>query len=459
MKPDVSPVTLIATQELGNVPGTPTTADFYTHWPNGAIRGYKNSIANLAQMISSELGSGSLLPERRYLIDTNMPSGSTYEVNGDGNGQINDPYLDGKVYDVHRNGLLISKGYIWQNDVVGGGIRLLQPNDTFELGEEVVISFQPAFSPYIPTPDAIARFSNGERIITATSAIGGADFRKLIILRGAANILTITLPAASAYPENVLFAIISDGGNHKQATLRCTGSDNIAFNSSLFPDFWLGQNEQILLIPAVVSGIGTTPNGWRVIQFSGAEHFGRLGVTDMGCLQGPNHWNAATNPGPQLRAVYPRSWWFITKMQAAQPSLVVSGAAWNANQTFWGTGDGSTTFNFPYKAGYFPRYLDPDGEIDDDRFNDGNGNLPGSTEEPSIGNHTHSGFEADNSAHDSSSLPASPPTIPATKLLVNLDTRNRNGHTSIQGAKIGANDGFSYETRPYNIGELPLINI
>lgn len=447
MKPDVSPVTLVATQELGNVPGTPTTADFYTHWPNGAIRGYKNSIANLAQLVSSELGSGSLLPERRYLIDTDMPSGSSYEVNGDGNGQINDPYLDGKVYDVHRNGLLISKGYIWQNDVVGGGIRLLQPNDTFELGEEVVISFQPAFSPYIPTPDAIARFTNGEKIVTATSVLSGADFRKLIILRGATNILTLTLPLASAYPANVLLAIVSDGGDHKQATLRCAGADDIFFNGTGWPDFWLGQNEQILLIP--------TSGGWRVINFSGSEHFGRLGVTDLGCLQGPNHWNAATNPGAQLRSVYPRTWNFIQRLKVAQPAAVVSGAAWEATPTMWGEGDGSTTFNFPYKAGYFPRYLDPNGDIDDDRFDDGEGNLPGSTEDPAIGSHTHAGMDADNTAHDSSSLPHND----AQKLLVNIDNRGRHGHGPVQGVTVGANVNASYETRPINIGELPLINI
>lgn len=431
------PLNLLAGQELSTAI-LPTLDDYFVIWKNGQLLGYKIQGHTLAQLTAEEAGSGANLPERRYLIDTDMPSGSSYEVNGDGNGQINDPYLDGKVYDVHRNGLLISKGYIWQNDVVGGGIRLLQPNDTFELGEEVVISFQPAFSPYIPTPDAIARFSNGEQVITATGVISAGMFRKLIILRSSTNTLMVTLPAASAYPANVMLAIMSDGGLHKQATLRCAGSDKVFFNGVGWADFWLRQNQQIILIP--------TATGWRVVNFSGSDHFNRLGTTDIGDITGPNQWNAALNPGPQLRSVYPGTWDYIQRLKAAQPAAVVSGAAWATSPWMWGEGDGITTFNFPVKAGYFPRYLDPDGSIDEDRAALGQGNLPNSTQLQQLAEHDHA-YEG-------------------PKLKANSDSGGSPDAVDVEAKRtvdlqlgVGVPGTTGAENRPVNIGGLPLINI
>ena len=145
-------------------------------------------------------------------------------------------------------------------------------------------------------------------------------------------------------------------------------------------------------------------------------------------------------------------WAYIQELQAAQPGLVVSKAAWLNDKGLWSTGNGSTTFNFPCIPGQHPRYADPDGVRDKDRYDAGTSNLPGTGQESANLEHDHEGLEADNSAHDSSSIPS---TV-ATKLLVNIDNRGRNGHSEIQGAKVGKSG--TYESRGTNTLGLPLIN-
>ena len=437
MKPNQDIVNLIAIQELADVVA-PTISDYLNIGKADDLLGKRITVNDLAQLISSVLGSGSLLPERVYRIGTSLPSGATLSEDGT---TIYDPYLDGKVYQLNRRGIELSiKGLEWDNGVINpdndvlGGVRLLTEGDVFSEGETIILTFQPQFSPYIPTPDAIARFTSGEQLITADSTITSGMYRKLIVLQSSSNTLSVTLPSATDYPENVILAIISNGGSHKQATLICDGSDVIYYDNTEWAEFWLGYNEQILLIP--------TAGGWRVVYFSGSEHFGRLGVTDLGALAGPNHW-VATSDMPQLRSVYPRVWNFIQRLQAAQPAAVVSGASWVTNKGLWGTGDGSTTFNFPNKSGRFPRYLDPSGELDEDRFSNGTASLPGSLEDQQLLNHVHNANRPKKSGRITSA---------------------GTDWTDVENAPTSepVGDALGYvgaENRPWNIGELPLINI
>lgn len=439
MKTGVTEVTLVAVQELATPPAAITINDFVDVWPNGSLLGFKYKIQQLAQVISDQLGSGSILTPRVYRIGVSMPAGASLSPD---RRQIIDPYLNGKAFSmVFRRGIeLMVKGVEYDNTVPGGGIQLLRggpdpaPYDTFVDTEVVTVYFDPAFSPYIPGADAIARFTSGEQIITSSSTITSGMFRKLIIIRGSTAAMSVNLPLASAYPENVGLFIVTDGGVNIQTTLNCAGSDVINYKGQTLSQLFLGQNNQLCLIP--------TSGGWRVQMFKTEDDI--IGTVSMGYLAGPNQF-AATTTTPQLRANYPRVWDFIKRLYATTPSAVVSNAVWVNNKGLWGLGDGDlvtgTTFNFPYLSGQFLRALDPSGIIDTDRAAAGTNNLPGNLQLDQFRAHNHAYlFTSGNTgAH----------TIAFTAGGV-FDTTSTPTTTGNAG---GA------ETRPVNIGLLPLINI
>ncbi|CAL1518209.1 hypothetical protein [Chitinophaga sp. MM2321] len=454
MKPNVDIVNLIAIQELADVVA-PDINDYLNIGKDEDLLGKRITVNNLAQLISSVLGSGSILPDRVYRIGTSLPSGATLSDDGT---VIYDPYLDGKIYQLNRRGIELSiKGVEWDNDVINtdddvqGGVRLLAPGDMFGDGETVILTFQPQFSPYIPTPDAISRFTNGEQIITSSSTITAGMFRKLIVLSGATSILTVTLPSAAAYPENVALFIISNSGSHRQASIVRTGSDIISYDGQDISTLYMGKNDQLCLIPM--------EGGWRVQMFK--TEWNRIGTIDFGYLAGPNQFVATTDV-PQLRSEWPRVWDFIQKLQVAQPAAVVSNATWLLNKGLWGLGNGSTTFNFPNLSGRGLRYLDPSGTIDEDRFDAGQGNLPGSFQGFATQSHNHL---TDNKFNRAGARAAD---VDGTGTPGSVDNTNPNseyrvGYMSGPGYDWWPNTiikpfGSSFETRMINVGGLPLIN-
>lgn len=461
MKPNVDIVNLIATQELGDVLSPILDQVYFQVGKQGDLLGKRMRGDVAASLISGALGSGTILPDRYYKIGSVMPIGSSYSVNGtNGAGQINDPYLDGKIFDVHRNGLLIAKGYAWDNDVAGGGFRGLRTNDIFETDEEFILTFQPQISPYIPTPDAIARFTAGEQKITSSSSITAGMYRKLIILEGATSQLAVTLPPASAYPANVILAVISDGGSHIQAALNGNGTDKIFYQNATRATFWIGQDDQILLIPSVVTGTGSTANGWRIVYYSGADRYNRRGIVDWGYVQGKNQL-VLTSDAPLLRADYPGLFDFVLALQAAQPGAVVNNATWLLNKGLWGLGDGSTTFNPPVIQGGFQRFIDPSGLIDIDRAGS---NLPGTIQLAAVEKHNHItgngpfnklAAKAEDVLPDKGGTPGSIDNVDADK---EYRVGFMKGSTWDYWAQSQIKDYGGSETRPYNIAGLPLLN-
>jgi len=388
MKTDVDIVDLIAVQELAEYTNPLSLDDYISWWQNGTLLGKKVNINTFVQFISAQLQGLSIRPDRIYRIGTSLPPGATLSADRT---TIYDPYLDGEVYDVHKRGWeLLMKGIEWDNDVINpvgnvpGGFRLLNgPNgqDVFSDGDIVILTFQQQFSPYIPGIDAIARFSNGERIITSNATITAGDFRKIIRVRSTGSNISVTLPLASAYPENVLLTIVCDGGNQKQVSLICAGTNSVYFDGLNWPTFFINKNEQINLIRS-----GT---GWAVAYWSGADRYNKIGSVNGVYAPGPNQFALITDT-PVLRADYPGVWDWIKKLAASNPSLVVSNSAWLNNKLKFGLGDGDlntgTTFNFPNWAGLFERNVDPEGLTDVGR---GVNTIPASRQEDDNKQHTH----------------------------------------------------------------------
>jgi hypothetical protein len=168
--------------------------------------------------------------------------------------------------------------------------------------------------------------------------------------------------------ENRHICFISEGGNHKCATIQAAGSDTIEWLNSARQTIIMGQSERIWIY--VSGGV------WVVSVSSGG--FSRVGEIYMSYDE--SDINAVFANGALLsREVYARLWEWL---QNASPSVIVSDANWNNvalnNKGKFSYGDGSTTFRVPmlYVTGFF-RGVDP------------NNRIAGSYEAESVGSHTH----------------------------------------------------------------------
>lgn len=388
MKPNVDIVDLIAVQELADYTNPLSLDDYISWWQKGTLLGKKIKCDTFVQFISSQLMGLSIRPERVYRIGTSLPPGATLSADRK---TIYDPYLDGEVFEVNKRGWeLLMKGIEWDNDVinpvgnVAGGFRLLPTingQDIFSDGDIVILTFQQQFSPYIPGIDAIARFSNGERIFTTNSTITAGDFRKIFRVRSATNSISINLPLASSYPDNVLLTIVSDGGLQKQVSLNCAGSDNVFWDGLNWPTFFIGRGDSLNLIKS--SG------GWAVAYWSGSERYNKMGTVEAVYAHGPNQFPLTTN-NQVNRADYPGFFDWIKKLAISSPSLVVSNSSWLTNKLKFGLGDGDlitgTTFNFPNWNGRFIRNIDTEGLTDTIR---GINTIPASLQEDGNARHRH----------------------------------------------------------------------
>lgn len=350
MIPNVDNVDLWALDELAPAVGLDENWSVYVS-PPGSLIGYKDTIENLAAVVSGQIGAAIERPDRVYRINVDMPAGSSLLIDEDPGsptfGQaigVIDPYLDGLDYNNHRRGIeLLIKGDEWQNDVVGGGWRLTQVGDTLADGEIITLSFKPQISNVIVTPDAIAKFSNGVQVINASTTLTDAANRKIIYANSFTGVLSITLNAT--YPENVMCLVIAAEGGQKQMTINAPVGQTFRQAGSR-PAVYLNEGESAIFIR-----IGTV---WYV---HGGESWRNRLAVKLGGLP----FRGALTPGTTyLRAEYPGTWEAIFELSVADPDAVVSGAEWLTNPTKWSSGDGSTTFITPDYVNTYPRFGDSD---------------------------------------------------------------------------------------------------
>lgn len=380
---------------------------------------HKYSFQDVATIISEQIGSVTV-PDPIYYT----PAGGSVE--------IPDSDLDGKDYYLLKWGVgPLKKGEDWQNDVVGGGFRLIDQTTT--QGEVYVVLFKPQISNILSSPDAIARFTSGIVELTASTTITSANFRKLLVLKGAE---ITTLPLAAEYPPNVALFISSDDGPRKQSTVQTQGSDVISANSGILTKLYLGQREYIVLItdgtkwylqghsPAIFS-FPTKQDGW----FLDGTVFNTLPLTG----------------GLYNRADYPRLWANISKLAAAVAGSVVNEASWSINKTLWGSGNGTTTFRVPDHRGYFDRNMDMGANVDKDRYNSGVGFNPGHAQADGNKAHTHVW-----DARDSNDNLGGGGYVATSNGSVGSGYSVNNTRVSMEGGT---------DARPLNVALYPLINI
>jgi hypothetical protein len=209
--------------------------------------------------------------------------------------------------------------------------------------------------------------------------------------------------------------------NQSQVAITTGGSDIFLTGDSGVTTLYLGNNESIQLV--------LTSGGWLLLDHK--SNLNDIGGVIYRYKQVPNTIVAT---GQLLnRADYPRLWNYALSLG----SSLIDDFSWNSitsNKGFFSTGNGSTTFRVPDLRAMFIRGLDLSAGIDLGRVV----NLPGGYEADELKEHDHD-YTRPNANGSASGNQVSHPDGP----LVN--------------AKSGKTGGI--ETRPKNIGLLPLIKV
>lgn len=360
---------------------SPGAVDLTTNIPLGIAGDPNSKKANLeaiAAVISEQIGSVTVPDPSFYLVDGPGPNDPAA-----GGNTVNDTSLNGMDYSLHKWGIgPLRKGTDWQNDVVGGGWRLT--DELFISGEMYTVVPKPEVSNILAAPGAIGRLVTGVQDITSDGTIPAIHYRKLLNIKGASN---VTLPLCSEYPVNILLPIVTSDGPQKQTTFSRQGTDIIDNNGSGIAEVILGNREFLQLI--------TDGTKWYILDVSPAAFadpqpgFGYFAGTSVTDFLAPNQIPALG--GVYNRADYPRVVRFINKLKAVNAAFVKSAGDWPTNRTFWGDGNGTTTFQAPDLGGYFPRWLDGASGpfVDSDRQASGLNSAPSSAQNDQNRAHTH----------------------------------------------------------------------
>jgi len=243
-------------------------------------------------------------------------------------------------------------------------------SDVFQEDEVFIVHFEPKVTTNAPIESTTSGkiFSATETLVTDTILTAAEAIGKAFRIQGENDTITITLPAITAITENRHICFISDGGNHKNATIQTAGTDTIEWMNGVRQKIILGQSERIWIY--VAGGV------WVVSVASGG--YDRVGEIYMSFDE--TEMNAVFANGELLsRDVYARLWEWV---QNAPPSMIVSDANWNNaalnNKGKFSFGDGATTFRVPQL--YITGFL---------RGVDSLNRVAGSYEAESIGSHTH----------------------------------------------------------------------
>jgi len=363
---------------MGSV--TPSWLGTITDPGPGANQGttYNLTYEQMANVIGGVIGSGIVEPDRYYVGGQPGPidpaTGDPVNVPVGGN-TVNDSYLNGKPFSLELRGVgFLRKGVEWDNDVPGGGWRLLGSATIYQ-DAVYTVHFQPSISNIISTPDAIGKFIAGIQLISSNTLMTADMYRKLLVFTGGYE-----LTLAADYPENIVCPATVNSPNNRQSTIIAPAGQTIAWNGGNVQRVWLGKNEDVNLVRS-----GTT---WYVLPGS-TMSIGYKFCTQItpGRVVGPNQIVAIGQT--ILRSEHPRVLDTLLRMNAAYPGSVASSTDWPNDRSRWGFGNGTTTIQVPDLRGRFPRWLDLGAGIDQDRVQDGLQNMPGSGQAMDVQAHNH----------------------------------------------------------------------
>lgn len=303
-------------------------------------------------------------------ITSGLTAGNTVYVNTDWAGweyELERVGL-GTMYPQGKDGIIVPD---YSQDVLGG-FTLLAALDVIQPGEKFVAKFTPQVIDAAPDGTPSPLFGSG-RIITVDETLTNADKNTGLLLQSASSGLVITLPALSAMADFDFLYLMSNGGDHINATIQTSGTDKIKLYNQR-SRVYLGQAETLVLYKAF--GFWNVQN-----DVQGILNIGEL-------VYKPSYYDLNTTllNGTTLNRVdYPRLWEYITSLESG---AIVTQTAWNTGTVIDGTtyylnkckfhsGDGSTTFGVPLMYDRFLRAIE------------GSARNPGSLQIDSFKSHSH----------------------------------------------------------------------
>lgn len=275
---------------------------------------------------------------------------------------------------------------------------------------------------------AAMRGYNGITLLNSAKTLTAADYlQNLVVIYANTAYTAYLLPVLTNTDLGVRIAI-SAHNIAKQVTITSQGSNDIIVGSMAKQSLYLGDGDSIELI--------WSGSSWILLNFIG--NFTDVSVPFYSYYQLPNTVIA----GGQIlnRADYPRLWECVNANLA---SSTVTDLVWNTTagkKGFYSSGDGSTTFRVPDLRSMFMRGLDLGAGIDYDRVSNNAGEYEGDI----FKSHNHT-WETQNS---NDSLGGSG--------YVASSNGGEDGRNTLSST-IGNTGG--QETRPKNIGLLPLIKV
>jgi hypothetical protein len=259
-------------------------------------------------------------------------------------------------------------------------------------------------------------------LVTATKVLTKSDiFHKLVAIHANTASIACTLPVLNNSTDKGTRANIMAYAVAKQVSI-ISAANNIVFAAGTRGTIYLGEMESLQLF--------WTGTQWFIIAFTG-------NLLDVGRFE----WGYSLLPNTLIangqvvnRADYPRLWQYI---QTVAGSLFDDFTWANSPgfKGFFSSGNGSTTFRLPDLRSMFIRGLDFGAGIDFAR----NNSNPGGYEADAFKSHSHNYNPGDQPGRSD-----------------NANDRD----VMLPGGQIRATDAVGdLETRPKNIGLLPLIKI
>jgi hypothetical protein len=367
--------------------------------------------------------------------------------------RVNVPVLANKMFGLRQRGVgdLLQSEY----DIIPSGGFELNPKNEFGY---VVDDFDPNAIPQLVHEGDVfiahvydwentgsvggsstTSLFTGKVNISTDTALTSLHRQKLIQATFGSAHGTITLEDLNDAPANSIVCIATLINNSYQTKIAAKNGQKIYYNNTSLDYIWLGISETLWLYRG--------DDGWYVLnQLPGVDN---VGDEFFGRKQKPNTLIASGEL--VLRADYPRLWEYVQSLGFG----LVSDATWNTvaiienaalgtragykpYEGCYSMGDGATTFRLPNMQEKFVRGLNNIGGSDSQR----------------VYNHEGGVQPDDNRRHDHDQQTYTAVNDGGRKPVGFSNTLNDLGDS-------GVNTGLSggYESRPINVGLLPLIRI